>query len=82
MRPRIKKAILLASSNPETIQSYREKLLKNHNDNKEYFSQFRIEIEVNIEYNYYIKCFGKLIQITEQESKNFNEELIIKRIKI
>lgn len=75
---------IIASSDAYKYHSHRRILEENHVANVDYFNHINAtvvvdskEVESIIKKNYFTKCFGKLIRISEDEAKKLGSELVI-----
>lgn len=68
MRKRINRAAVCSSDNYELSKKIHRQYLK------ELHESFSIEITVKVPY---VRCFGNLIEITNEEANNLNPTLVI-----
>lgn len=76
MRKRFNRACICSSENYEkSKKAHREFLFEKHNKNITEITE--IVTTFKITKRYYVKCFGKLIEVTEREALMLGSELII-----
>lgn len=67
---------IIASNDSYKKRSHDNYIKEQHEQNKDIISE--ISVSIKVAPKYYIKCFGKLIQITEKEAMSTSIEVIIR----
>lgn len=70
---------IIASSDPRKAHAHRATLKENHEKNKEYFESIHKTVNIkqgHFNRKFFVKCFGKLQEITELEAKNLGLDLV------
>lgn len=67
---------IIASSDSYKKRSHDNYIKEQHEQNKDIISE--ISVSIKVAPKYYIKCFGKLIQITEEEAMSTSIEVVIR----
>lgn len=76
-RRHFKRCAIASSEGNHVRMSHRDYIREWHERNKDYIAEISLSIQLHIERKYYVKCLGKLIQITEREALMLGPELII-----
>lgn len=74
MRQRFNRNAVASSRGSYVRHSHLSYLKEQHEKNAEYIA--KIEITVKVQPKYYVKCFGKLMQVTEMETKMLGDLVI------
>lgn len=73
-RPRFKEARIASSDHYEwSLRYHRKYLLREHFKNIEIFSS----ITVTVKKRAFVKCFGKLVPITDEQAREFSKDMNI-----
>lgn len=75
MRPRFKRTMCASSRGAYVHKSHIAYIMECHERNKGVIAKLSITIEAKPKY--FVKCFGKLYQITEEEAMTLDSKLII-----
>lgn len=67
---------IIASSDSYKKRSHDSFIKEQHEKNKDMIA--KISISIKVAPKYYIKCFGKLIQITEEEAMSTSIEVVVR----
>lgn len=67
---------IIASSDSYKKRSHDSFIKEQHEKNKDMIAE--ISVSIKVAPKYYIKCFGKLIQITEEEAMSTSIEVVIR----
>jgi hypothetical protein len=77
MRPRFNRNACASSRGAYVRDSHIAFIKECHERNKEVIAELSITIEVKPKY--YVRCFGKLIQVTEREAMMLKTQVIIQK---
>lgn len=67
---------IIASSDSYKKRSHDNFIKEQHEKNKDMIAE--ISVNIKVAPKYYIKCFGKLIQITKEEAMSTSIEVVIR----
>ena len=74
-RKRFNRNTIASSRGSYVRKAHLEYLKEVHERNKEVLAE--ISITVSVKHDYYVRCFGKLIKVTEEEAMKLSQKLVI-----
>lgn len=74
-RERFNRNAIASSRGSYVRRAHLEYLKEMHEQNEEVLAE--ISITVSVRHDYYVRCFGKLIKITEKEAMKLSHQLVI-----
>lgn len=74
-RKRFSRKAIASSRGSYVRRAHLEYLKEMHEQNEEVLAE--ISITVSVRHDYYVRCFGKLIKVTEEEAMKLSHQLVI-----